>query len=239
MATIVSDELTSQVSTLYAGTDKFYAVLLNSGGATYNALSQYVDIVKAELDPDIGGYTRQEFSYAAGDINTYNAGVSVDPKRVTFTHSGIPLTQWTVTNVAVIRSLATRSTINVKPIVGEFLMDATAVDTALDRITLSVADYTDLQDSDRVTVFGYQSAPLPAGLALDTYYYIKKVGSNQVELYSDAGLTTKIDITGVANGTAYFRNAIGTFCGIYTLGSAINVAPTQSVLYDISFNQGQ
>lgn len=239
MATIVSDELTSQVTALYTGSDNFYALLMSDSGANYNASSTYLDVVDVELDPDIGAYARQEFSYGTSDINAYNAGVSVDSKRVTFTHGGTPITAWTVSHVAVVRAPASRSAVNQKPILANFDLDNTEVDAATDRVTVDAVDYSNFIDGDRIVLQPFQGAVLPAGLANATYYYVKKVGTNQLEFYSDEALSTIVDITGVSTGTAYIQNAIGTLFGVYELASPVSVAATQSVIYDIAINQGQ
>lgn len=239
MATVVSDELTSQVTQLYTGTDKFYALLITDPGATFNASSSYADVIENEIDPDIGGYLRQEFSYTSTDINSYNNGVSVDAKRVTFTHSGTPTTDWTISHVAVVRAPGARSTANVKPIWGEFSLSATDVDITLNRITVDASDYSNFVDGDQVTIYGYQNATLPAGIGSNIGYYIKKVGTNQLELYTDPLLSTIVDITGTSSGTGYIRNASGILFGVYQLASTTSVAGTQSIIYDISINQGQ
>lgn len=239
MAVVASSELTSQVTTLYTGTDRFYALLVNNPGANLDASATYLQVIEQELDPDIGGYLRQEFIYSSTDINAYSAGVSVDSKRVTFTHNGTPTTQWSISHVAVVRAPSSRNTINVKPRLGTFDLSATGTDPATDRITISASDWANIVDGDRVVIDPYQGVTLPAGLAINTYYYVKKVGTNQLELYSDVALSTIVDITGVSAGFGFLQNATGTLLGIHELPSTVNVSATQTVLYDISINQGQ
>jgi hypothetical protein len=239
MATVASSELTSQVTDLYTGTDRFYALLMDDTSTTFGATSTYLEIIENEVDPDIGGYLRQEFSYSSGDINTYSSGVSLDSKRVTFTHNGTPTTQWSVSHVAVVRAPGSRSTLNVKPRLGTFDLSATGTDTATDRVTIGTSDWALINDADRIVIDPYQGVTLPAGLAVSTYYYVKKVGTDELEFYTDEALTTIVDITGVSAGFGLIKNATGTLFGVHELASPITVSPTQSILYDIGINQGQ
>ena len=48
-----------------------------------------------------------------------------------------------------------------------------------------------------------------------------------------------MEITGVSAGIGFIKNANGNLFGTYALPSSVTVAGTQSVIYDISVNQGQ
>ena len=239
MATVSAEELNNQVVDLYTGTDYFYGLLLNAPGTTFTGASTLEDVLAFEIDSTIGGYERQEFYYVAGDINSYSAGVSVDAKRITFTNGAVagPSTNWDVTHVAVIRSLATRSASNVKSDYCTFDQSGSGVDVVNNRLTVSSTTY--LANGYAAIVYPPSGQSLPAGISADTIYYVKVVSSGIIELYTDEALSTIVDITGVSAGTGLIKNANGNLFGTYALTSNVTVAGTQSVIYDISINQGQ
>jgi len=239
MATVSAEELNVQVERLYTGTDYFYACLVDTAGATVAAGTSLVDFLDYEQDPDVGGYLRKEFNYASTDINVYNSGVSVDAKRVTYTHDGTgpANTDWDVTHVVVVRAPLSKSQTNVKPILSTFDMSGSGVDIANDRINVSTI--TNFADGDPVVIKPDPSATLPAGIATGTKYYVKKDTGNFIKLATDVGLSTFVDITGVSSGAGNIQNAIGSIVGYYELPTSLSVSATQSVSYDLDFNQGQ
>jgi len=69
------------------------------------------------------------------------------------------------------------------------------VATGTDRITLTAHFHA---NADEVTLTS--SGTLPAGLALATTYYTKSIDVDTIELYSDVGLSSIVDITAAAGG---------------------------------------
>lgn len=244
MAVVSAEELLVQVQTLYTGADYFYALLVNDGGVTFDVNSTLEDIIRKEQDPTIGGYQRKEVIYTSGDINTYNSGISIDAKTVTYTHSNVPTTtDWSVTHVAVVRAPSSKSATNVLPVLSTFDMSGSGTDIAND--TINVSAITNFSDGDPVVITCGATNSLPAGLqsasdaTTSDKLYIKKTTGNLMELYSDSGLTTKVDITGVSSGTGDIRNAVGNLLGFYELSATLPVAGTQTITFDIDVNQGQ
>lgn len=236
MATVTAGELTNQVTSLYAGTDFFYGALLDSQGTTFSETTTLASILEFEIPANIGDYVRQEFNYTSGDINAYSGGVSVDAKRITFLYSGSTTTLWTATHLAVIKAPSLLSSTNVKSVLSTFDQSGSGVDIANNRITVST--YSNFHDGDKVTLEPAAATSLPAGIATATAYYVKKIATSQIELYTDESLTTIVDITGTSTGTGSIKNANGTLFGYYALPATIQVGPGQSLIYDIGINQG-
>jgi len=69
------------------------------------------------------------------------------------------------------------------------------VTTGTDRITLTAHFHA---NADEVTLT--TTGTLPAGLALATTYYVRSIDVDTIELYSDSGLTSIVDITAAAGG---------------------------------------
>jgi hypothetical protein len=235
MAIVSAAELTKQAELLYAGSEYFYAILLNLQSVP-TVSTELKDVVLEELSESIGNYSRQEFFYTNADINAYSSGVSVDSKRVTFTYGGSTTSLWTVNYIGIIKAPSVLSSTNTKRILSTFDMSGTGVDILNNRITVS--NYANFTDGDQVILTPSTGQSLPAGLAESTIYYVKTAGSSQVELYSDSALTTVIDITNVSTGTGTIYNVNGRLFGLHALSSAIQAGPGQSLIYDIAINQG-
>lgn len=236
MATITASELTNQVENVYAGSDRFYGLLTRNNGGTFTVNTTLQQIIANEVSSTIGGYQRIEFYYQAADINTYAAGVSVDAKRITFTHDGTGTGDWTFDHMAIIRVPAIKSSQSVKSVLSTFDLSGTGVDIANNRIIVS--NYTNFDNGDKVTISPFTGNTLPAGISAGTIYYIKKISPDKIELYSNSSLTTIVDITGISSGTGIIRNANGVLVGFHSLGTTYTVSALQSVVFDISFNQG-
>ena len=69
------------------------------------------------------------------------------------------------------------------------------VTVGTDRITMTSHTFGNRMDVQLTT-----TGTLPAGLALATTYYTKKIDANTIELYSDLALTSIVDITAAASG---------------------------------------
>lgn len=236
MATVAATELTNQVISNYAGADRFYGLLINNTGSGFTVNTSLETIISNEIPESPGGYQRLEFFYSTADINTYLAGVSVDAKRLTFTHDATGTGNWQFNNIAIVRIPSIKSSQSVKPILSTFDQSGSDVDIVNNRITVST--YSNFDDGDKVILTPPSGTNLPAGLAELTIYYVKKVSPDKIELYSDEGLTSIVDITGFSTGTALIRNANGTLVGFHDLGTNITVTPLQSIVFDVSFNQG-
>lgn len=244
MAIVSAEELVTQVIQLYTGTDYFYALLVNDQGSILSETTSLEEVLVLEQDEDIGAYVRKELIYTSADINAYSGGVSLVDKRALFTHSGTPSTvDWTITHVAVVRAPASRSSTNVLPVLSTFDMSATGTDIASDSVAVStIANFT---DGDAVVIITKGGSVLPSGLESPTSnssspkLYIKKGTGNSVQFYSDALLTTLVDITAVSTGVGYIKNATGNLVGLFEPANSITVSATQSVTFDININQGQ
>lgn len=236
MATVAATELTNQVANSYAGADRFYGLLVNNIGSGLTVNTTLQEVIANEIPQSPGGYQRLEFFYSDTDINTYAAGVSVDAKRLTFTHDASGTGDWTFNNVAIIRVPAVKSSQSVKPILSTFDQSGAGVDIVNNRITVSA--YANFDDGDKVILSPPAGTALPAGLAQVTIYYVKKVSPDKIELHSNPNLSTIVDITGFSSGTGVIRNANGVLVGFHDLGSSVTVTPLQSIVFDVSFNQG-
>lgn len=235
MPTLVAEEYNDQVVNLYTGADYFYGLLTLNTGSQYDVNTSIVSVVSDEISPLVGGYGRLEFSYTSADINAYSAGVSVDSKRLTFTHDGSATGDWVFNKIAIIRVPSVKSSQSVKPVLSTF--DQTNdVDLVNNRITVS--SYSDFDNGDAVVLKSGAGVSLPAGISGTTKYYVKKISPDKIELYTDSLLTSIVDITGTSTGTAVIKNANGVLVGFHDLGGQFTVTALQSVVYDIAFNQG-
>lgn len=236
MATVSASELTNQVSENYAGGDRFYGLLVNHTGSALTVNNTLAEVVVNEISYTAGGYQRIEFFYSSSDINTYSSGVSVDAKRLTFTHDGTGSGNWTFNNIAILRVPAVKSSQSVKSVLSTFDQSGTGVDIVNNRITVST--YTNFDDGDQVLLAPPTAGLLPAGISTGTIYYVKKVSPDKIELHSNSNLSAIVDITGVSTGTGIIRNANGVLVGFHNLGASTTISALQSIVFDVSFNQG-
>ncbi|MET8511962.1 hypothetical protein [Streptomyces sp. NPDC005077] len=73
-----------------------------------------------------------------------------------------------------------------------------AVNTTTDQITVTAHG---LPSTPGWAVTFSSTGTLPGGLSTSTTYYAKRIDTNTLEIYSNATLTTKVDLTSVGSGT--------------------------------------
>lgn len=75
------------------------------------------------------------------------------------------------------------------------VFSSTDVDTATDRITIDSHGYANSQ------VVMFLSSSLPAPLAPSTYYYVSVVDDNTIQLFTDSGLSSLVNLTTTGSST--------------------------------------
>jgi len=87
MALISEAELTSRIKKITVDRT-FQALLLNSTGRLFSAVTPYTTLVQYEVAGTAGGYERLEFSYTNADVNLNPLGASTITKYITWVHNG-------------------------------------------------------------------------------------------------------------------------------------------------------
>lgn len=106
-------------------------------------------------------------------------------------------------------------------------LTVSSVNTGTDRLTVTSHGRT---NGDKCAVTSTTS--LPGGISANTLYYIKSIDANTIELYTDSGLTSLVDITSSGSGTIRLRLANGDPARIYTTTTqTINDGSSQTVQY--------
>lgn len=102
-----------------------------------------------------------------------------------------------------------------------------SIDTSTNRLTITSHGRT---NGDKVAVTA--TTTIPSGISANTLYYVKSIDANTVELYTDSGLTSIVDITSSGSGTIRLRLCNGDPARIYTTSTqTINDGSSQTVQY--------
>jgi len=104
----------------------------------------------------------------------------------------------------------------------------TAIDTSTNRLTITSHGIT---NGDRVVI--RSTGGIPAGISGTTLYYAKFIDVNTIELYTDAGLTSIVDITGTGTGTIRLQYGNGTYAYSQSYPASF-LTPGSSVSFQIT-----
>ena len=113
-ASISVAELQYIAGQVYVG-KTFAVALINAPGTTF-APTDSLSTVTANEVGSVGGYARQTFTYATGDVLGFSTnGIPLARKAAVFTHSGS--TPYTFSHVAIIRTGSSPSVVGVTALV--------------------------------------------------------------------------------------------------------------------------
>jgi|GEM_PF-2476271 len=87
MALISEAELTSRIKKITVDRT-FEAILLNSAGRLFSAVTPYSTLIQYEVASTAGGYERLQFSYTNADVSLAPLGASAITKYITWVHNG-------------------------------------------------------------------------------------------------------------------------------------------------------
>lgn len=162
-----------------------YRFLLTNGATITRTMSK-AEIASYELLP-LNGYTRKTYNPGSGVWDAAQLRYELATVTANVTASGAAL-QWSA--IVLWSNSPTDSA----------ALTISAVDTANDRFTI-----TGHGQINGTEVAITSTGTRPAGTAPNTLYYLKSIDTNTVELYSNVGLTTKIDLTSAGTGTHSLR----------------------------------
>lgn len=191
--------------------------------AALTANSTISDIFSSEL---LGafGYARVNSSFSTSD-GTYNFSTlefTLPTITATFTaRSGI--WQWQSAFVALGGAYNASRAFN-----------SAAVNPTTDRIALALHNLT---NGDRLLFTHEALGTLPGGCDSTTRYYVKAVDANTIELYTDAALIQRVDITDTGSGTMYARYASGTIAAVVQESAPVTLLDGQSYTYTITLKE--
>lgn len=169
-----------------------------------------------ELPVGTNGYARDSVTVAqTGAYDSGDGRWEATTEEFSFTASGGSLTYDRA--VLICGGVAT-------PLVAAIAAD-TAVDPATDRLTATAHG---LSNGTRVTVRAQVGGTLPTGLTAGGTYYAKAPDANTLELYSDVGLTSIVNITADGTGTMEILDCTGTVHSVWTQTPAVSILSGQT-----------
>lgn len=143
------------------------------------------------------GYSRAEVTYSSGDISgaSFSNGVLTLPDKLAeFTADGSSVSWRSLFFVLDGSDSAPKSFSNA------------GINTTTDRVTLASHGLT---DGDEIVIALGTATSFPNNLAENTIYYAGVIDSSTFEIYSDSGLSNKIDLTNAPVGTYFLIYANG------------------------------
>lgn len=176
----------------------YHSILTN--GLTITDTATMTDIIAAEVAGN--GYARQPITFS--DTRGWDATDSRVESGFsnTWAHAATGANlSWSGVVVIADSSAWTRKTVS-------------SVDTANDRLTVTGHG---LSNGQRVTV--RSTSTIPGGITANTIYFVSVFDANQIRLFTDAGLTTLVNITSAGGGTIEICNANGRLCAYSNEGS--------------------
>ena len=176
----------------------YHSILTN--GITVTDTMTMTDIIAAEVSGN--GYTRQPITFS--DTRAWDATDSRIESGFsnTWAHAATGGNiSWSGVVVIADSSAWTR-----KPV--------SSVDTANDRLTSTAHA---LSNGQRVTV--RSTSTLPGGISANTIYFVSVFDANQIRLFTDAALTSLVNITSAGGGTIELCNANGRLCSYSNEGA--------------------
>lgn len=191
--------------------------------AALNANSSNEDIFASELLP-VYGYSRinSTFGNDAGTYNAQSLSFALPQIQATFTANG-GVVQWQSAFVLIGGSaIASKS------------FTEANVNPATDRIEMRQHGLT---NGDRLVFTAETTGVLPGDINSTTRYYVGVIDSLTVELYTDAALTTKVDITSTGSGTMYARYASGAVAAVVQESAVVQLLDGQSYSYLINLKE--
>lgn len=211
---ITNEELGRAWGLSYNG--KTFRMLLATSAIATGTNDGICKWVADELPVGTNGYARASVTISgAGTYDSGDARWEGATQEFAFSASGGSLTYDRA--VILVDAVAT-------PLVATVAAD-TAVDPATNRIT---ATGHGLSNGTRVTVRATAGGTLPAGLTAGGTYYAKAVDANTVELYTEAALTTVVDITADGTGSMQILNCAGAVHSVWTQSPAISILDGQT-----------
>lgn len=87
MAAVAEEFLNPVVENTFVGTT-FQVALINNITGVYTSASLYSNVILNEVVSGFGGYGRLEYTYTAGDIQSYVNGFPLAKKSAVFIHDG-------------------------------------------------------------------------------------------------------------------------------------------------------
>jgi hypothetical protein len=191
----------------------FRIVLVNVLGGVGDTTA-LAEILDGEPFQTAGGYASQPFAYTGG-TSTYDPviGYQRTPNvTVEFTEA-VGEAGYAHSHVCLWQG---RGAVSNKQIV--------SLDTSTDIINVNAHG---LVNGDRA--FVRSSGALPGG-ALIQRYYTKVLSLDTLELYTDAGLTTKVNFTSQGSGTLYLQYANGNLFDYASNPGQVNAGQTKSFI---------
>jgi len=191
-----------------------------TNGLTITRTMNKAQLASAELLP-VNGYSRQPWAPGSGVWDATQLRWELASVTANITATGAPI-QWSS------MLLWANSPTNTAA------LTMGAIDTATDRITI-----TGHGQSNATEVAVTTTGTLPGGITADTLYYLSSISTNTIELYSNVGLTTKVDITSAGSGTHTLRLCGGRpRCFVNFASQIIGDGATQPLRFDIGHASG-
>jgi hypothetical protein len=203
------------VANLVLGASGWHMILLNHP-SNFDQETPLAEILQYECIQVADGYEPYPFTYTL-DSATYDATdnrVEAPSFNATFVGAAAG-SVYSHTHIAMIRGRG-----------GDANKEITSIDTGTDVFTCTGHGLT---DGD--LVFVTSTGTLPAGLDIELYY-ANALSTNTFELYTDAGLTTKVNVTSAGSGTLYLRYANGALHQSALVSGTIN--PGQSKVFQVN-----
>lgn len=182
---------------------KHFMLLCSSAVSRSDTL---ISIIPNEVLPATG-YIRQNMSFSAGAYDAIEQRYELPTITVNFTAVGSDIL-W-------------RSAIILNDASSPSSVPISAVDIATNRLSATAHSFV---NSDRVLATvdagGILFSPVTAGI----FYYVKAVDANTIELYSDALLTSIVDLTTTGTAPYRLRNANGSIAYVLDMGATQTIA---------------
>ncbi len=214
-------ELEYQAQQVWSG--QSFVTLLCVDDPSLTDTSSLGDWLENELLP-INGYQRASFTISgSGTFDTPNREQDLSPGIATFSGSGSGFTYRTAITL---RGGRTRSLIGT--------VASTAVNTSTDRITITSHGTV---SGEAIVFHPVAGDTLPSPIVAGTRYYSAPFSANEIAVFSDAGLTTPVNLTTQGTGNFRVRNADGTIVAVDTAPTNRTIAAGIADSYQLSVSQ--
>lgn len=211
IATQNLDLLQQKIRLLYRA--KTARVCLSSQSLAFDSTPETA--FSSELLP-INGYQRIKSAIADTEPTKIGSSLELPPIKASFTASGGSLTWQSVFVILGGSDISAKS------------FEADDVTPTADAIALT--DHG-LANGDRLMFSG---DALPGGISGTIRYYVRVLSANSISLYTDAALTTLVNISSSGSGIMQARYASGIIAAIIAESPAIALEANQSYNYEVT-----